>query len=249
VTTTRLLPITLLWWCAAWSAPVEHWFEQANRAYAKGQFDSAASYYERIIESGLENAAVFFNWGNALYRLKKPGPARLAYEKAARLDPNDPDIAANIRFVQSNIVDRVPEPQRGFLDTVLWKLHVLFPLKSQLWIALLLWGAIALGIGWSFFTSHNLRLWLIYLSVLCGLLLSVLGGSIGVKIYESEKVAYAIVLTTSIDAKNEPDGATVLFTAHEGTKFHIRKTVDNWALVSLPNGVSGWVEQKSLGTI
>ena len=76
-----------------------------------------------------------------------------------------------------------------------------------------------------------------------------LGGSIGFKIYESEKVAYAIVLTASLDARNEPDGATVLFTAHEGTKFRIRKTVDDWALVSLPNGVSGWVERKALGII
>ena len=87
MTTTRLFMIMFFWWCTAWSAPVEHWFEQANHAYAKGQFDSAAYYYERIVESGFENSAVLFNWGNALYRLKKLGPARLAYEKAARLDP------------------------------------------------------------------------------------------------------------------------------------------------------------------
>ncbi len=241
--------IALVCWGAAQSAPVGLWFDQANRAYGQGQFDSAALYYERIIESGMDNAAVLYNYGNALYRLNKIGPARLAYEKANRLNPNDPDITTNIRFIQSNIVDRVPEPERGFLDTVLWKLHVLISLKTQLWIALILWSVIACCIAVSFFASRNLRLWLIYLSVLFGLLFAALGSSIGIKIYESEKISYAIVVVPSTDAKNEPDGATVLFTAHEGTKFRIRKTVDDWSLVSLPNGVSGWVERKTLGTI
>ncbi|MBN1307745.1 MAG: tetratricopeptide repeat protein [Chitinispirillaceae bacterium] len=245
----RICLFTLLCLSAARGAPVEHWFEQANRAYSEGRFDSAAAYYERIIESGTENAAVLYNYGNALYRLNKTGAARLAYERASCLAPNDPDIAANIRFIQSNIVDRLPEPQRGFLETVLWKLHIVVPLKQQLWIALALLGIVSFCIGWSFFASRNLRLWLIYLSILFGLLLSVLGGSIGVKIYEAEKIAYAIVVVPSVNAKNEPEGSTVLFTAHEGTKFRIRKTVNDWALVSLPNGVSGWVERTALGTI
>jgi tetratricopeptide (TPR) repeat protein len=233
----------------AFSAPVEHWFEQANRMYSEGLFDSAAATYEKILESGIENSAVYYNYGNALYRMKKLGAARLAYERAALLNPNDPDIATNIRFVESNIVDRVPEPQRGFLDAVVWKLHTLFTLKTQLWIVFILLCGIAFAIAVSLFTSRNIRLWLIYLSALLGLLVVAMGSSAGYKIYSSEKIAYAILLTQSIDAKNEPNGSTILFTAHEGTKFRIRKTIDDWALVSLPNGVSGWVEKKALGKI
>ncbi|MBN1761423.1 MAG: BatD family protein [Chitinispirillaceae bacterium] len=232
-----------------YGAPVEHWFEQGNRAYADGEFDSAGALYAKIIESGTENAAVFYNYGNALFRLKKLGPARLAYEKALRLDPDDQEITANIRFLQTSIVDRVPEPERGFFDTIVWRLHVFLPLKVQLWIAFVLLTMLALAVSLSFFASHNIRLWLIYLSVLLGLLFTVLGGSIGTKIYESERISYAIVLEPSVDARNEPKGATILFTAHEGTKFRIRKTVNDWALVSLPNGVSGWVERKALGEI
>jgi len=230
-------------------APVEQWFEQANKFYADGRFDSAAHYYEKIIESGIENGSVLYNYGNALYRLEKPGPARLAYEKAARLDPDNPDIEANIRFVQSSIVDRVPEPERGFLDHILWKLHILIPFRIQLRIAFSLLCIISILVSLSLFASHNLRLWLIYLTVLCSILFTGISSSIGYKIYESEKIRYAIEVAPSVEAKNEPEGTTVLFTAHEGTKFRIRKTVDDWSLVSLPNGVSGWVERKSLGII
>jgi tetratricopeptide (TPR) repeat protein len=246
---TVLLITALLLSHATQGAPVEHWFEKGNRAYANGTFDSAAAYYEKIIESGTDNAAVYYNYGNALFRLKKLGPARLAYEKALRLNPDDPDITANIRFLQTSIVDRVPEPERGFLDSILWKLHIAFPLMVQLWVAFGLLCGLALLISISLFAPHNIRLWLIYLSVLFGLLFAGVGSSIGVKIYTSEKVSFAIVLDSAVEAKNEPKGSTVLFTAHEGTKFRIRKTVGDWSLVSLPNGVSGWVERKSLGVI
>ncbi len=73
--------------------------------------------------------------------------------------------------------------------------------------------------------------------------------SIGKKIYDAEKKKFVIVLEKTVDAKNQPDGSKVLFSAHEGTKFQIRKTKDSWSFVSLPNGVSGWVENSSLGHI
>jgi len=93
------------------------------------------------------------------------------------------------------------------------------------------------------------RLWIIYGGVCLGALTVLLGISAGVKIYQVERIAYAIVLTSSVDARNQPDGTKTLFTAHEGTKFLIRKQIDRWALVSLPNGVSGWVELSALGRI
>jgi len=81
------------------------------------------------------------------------------------------------------------------------------------------------------------------------LMIVITGISTTVKIYELEKLSYAILLTPSSEARNEPDGSKVLFTAHEGTKFQIRKINGSWALVSLPNGVSGWIELKKLGKI
>lgn len=245
-----LLFITaLLLWSSAESAPVENWFEAGNRAYAEGQFDSAANYYEKIISAGIESAPVLYNYGNALYRLKRLGPARLAYEQAARFNPDDPDINANIRFLQSNIIDRVPEPERGFIENTLWRLHIFLPLTKQLWVALALLTLISLLVVMSLYTPRNIRLWLIYLSALSTLLFALLGSSIGIKIYQAEKSAYAIVLSSATEAKNEPNGTTTLFTAHEGIKMRIRKSVDAWSLVSLPNGVSGWIANKDLGKI
>jgi tetratricopeptide (TPR) repeat protein len=244
-----MLFTALLCAAPASSAPVNLWFENANRFYSKAQYDSAVVYYDKIVSAGVTSPAVYFNLGNTYFRLKKIGLARLSYEKAFRLDPTDNDIAANIRFVSSNIVDRVPEPDRGFIETMLWQLHVLMPLRLQLWFCFALLLAVSLLASAALFSSGNRRLWLIYAFGLFALVLCVSGLSTAIKIYDAETNAYAILLEPSADAKNEPDGAKTLFTAHEGTKFQIRKTVEGWSLVSLPNGASGWMENKYLGRL
>jgi hypothetical protein len=93
------------------------------------------------------------------------------------------------------------------------------------------------------------RLWLGYGAALCTLLILITGASAGYKIYALENKQHAIILTPSLDAKNQPMGGQTLFTAHEGTKLQIRKTSGDWCLVSLPNGASGWVTASSLGKI
>jgi hypothetical protein len=165
------------------------------------------------------------------------------------LAPTDPDIEANIKFLNSNIIDKIPEPDRGFLESLLYQFHNLFSLKTQLWICFWLLLLTAVLVSSCFYITGNKRLWLIYISVLFALLLIVNSFSAGAKIYQSENVKYAVVLSPSLDAKNEPDGHKILFTIHEGTKFRIRKSMEGWSLVSLPNGVSGWVENKDLGKI
>jgi tetratricopeptide (TPR) repeat protein len=231
------------------SAPIDLWFTQANKFYESQNFDSAAVYYQKIINAGVTNSAVYFNQGNSHFRLKKLGLARLYYEKAANLKPADEDINANIRFVKASIIDKVSEPEKDFLETFFWKLHILFSLKTQLWIILSTLMVISIFLSLALYTGRNTRLWLIYLSVLLTLGLSAIGISAGLKIFDAENSSYAIVLDPSVDVKNEPDGKKIFFTVHEGTKFRIRQEEEKWSLVSLPNGEFGWVKNSSIGKI
>ena len=120
-------------------------------------------YYEKILESGFRSSEVFYNLGNAYFRRHKLGLAILHYEKARKLAPTDPDIIANIRFARQNIVDRAPEPERSFLETILWRLHILFSLNTQLWMLFASFMLLSLCFALGLFASHNVRLWLIYL--------------------------------------------------------------------------------------
>ncbi len=234
------------------AASCNEWFQNANAFYEAGVHDSALAYYAKILDAGMKNSAVYYNIGNCYYRLMMPGMARLYYEKAAALSPNDPDIEANINFITSIIVDRQAggdNKESDFLTSVFYGIHTLLPLNTQL-IAVCGLLFILSVIASAMLMKRGLaRLWLAYGASLCALLIIAVGISAGYKIYALENNQYAVILSASIDAKNQPSGNQTLFTAHEGTKLQIRKTVGEWSLVSLSNGASGWVLTNTLGKI
>jgi tetratricopeptide (TPR) repeat protein len=227
-------------------------FQKANELYAANSYDSALARYEKILGAGTKNDALYYNMGNCYYRLMKPGLARLYYEKAAALSPGDPDIEANINIVTSIIVDRPTadgSAESDFLASVLYGIHTLLPLNVQLIAVCGLLFLLSLIASAMLLKRGLTRLWLAYGAVLCALLIVVAGASAGYKIYALESKRYAVILAPSVDAKNQPGGNQTLFTAHEGTKLRISKTVGGWNLVSLPNGASGWVPEEALGKI
>ncbi len=231
------------------AAPIDDWFSRANKLYEEQKYDSAVTYYQKIVETGVNNSALFFNLGNAYFRTDKIGLAILYYEKAKLLAPDDTDIEANIRFANMHTVDRTPVPQRTFVESIFRRLHTLLSLNQQLWILFGLLSVIAILFSASLFVSRNARLWLIYGLSLSLILFLAIGVSTGLKIYERENIQYAVVLNKAVNAVNQPKGTKVLFTAHEGTRFRIRKRKDDWVLVSLPNGAGGWVTTDALGEI
>lgn len=73
-------------------------FQKAARAYDAGQFADAASNYRALLQQGHRDPQVYFNLGNAEFRLGHGGAAALAYRRAWHLAPRDADVAANLQF-------------------------------------------------------------------------------------------------------------------------------------------------------
>jgi hypothetical protein len=59
------------------------------------------------------SAPALYNLANSYARAGKPGLAVLNYERASLLEPNDPDIRANLRYVRQ-AAGLPPEPQTWF---------------------------------------------------------------------------------------------------------------------------------------
>jgi tetratricopeptide (TPR) repeat protein len=83
-------------------------FIRANGLYGDGKYAEAATAYEQILAQGIESGAVQYNLGNAYLKAGDVGRAVLAYERARRLIPGDPDLAANLGFARESARD-VPE--------------------------------------------------------------------------------------------------------------------------------------------
>jgi hypothetical protein len=62
------------------------------------------------------SAAALYNLGNAYARAGKPGLAVLNFERARLLDPNDPDLDANLRHVRETA--GLPQPARSGYDRI-----------------------------------------------------------------------------------------------------------------------------------
>ena len=75
-------------------------FEEANRAFAAGQYAESARGYQAVLKANGYSAAVLFDLGNAELRLHKVGDAIVDYERARWLAPQDPDINANLRYAR-----------------------------------------------------------------------------------------------------------------------------------------------------
>ena len=89
-------------------------FEGANQAYDQGKFSEAKAGYEKLAEAGEWSANLFYNLGNADYRLGATGRAMLDYERALALYPAHPEARANLAVLRN-----LNQPLAGTLEPLL----------------------------------------------------------------------------------------------------------------------------------
>lgn len=225
-------------------------FRQANAAYEKTDYAQAADLYRRAIDEGIADSRLYFNYANCLFRQNQLGMAILYYEKARKLDPNDPDIAYNLRFVNAQIQDKVPAPEENFLTRALSYAHAAFSINQGLWIELGLFTFLGLAAILCLYVGTALRTALAVLMVVAGLGMLTLAPSLAMKIKDQETLRFAIVLKPSVDMYSGPgENFQVLTQVHEGTRFEIVETRGDWVSVKLANGKGGFVRLADLGKV
>src|ERR1043166_4522656 len=87
---------------------------KANQDYSQGHFQEAAEGYQKLVSAGERSANLFYNLGNAWFRLGNFGEAILNYERALALDPHHPEAAANLVLVRDEA--RALELKRNGLE-------------------------------------------------------------------------------------------------------------------------------------
>ena len=103
----------------------EKLFIEGNTAYNDGDFAKAVSFYEQTLEEGQHSAALYFNLGNAFYRLNNVAESIYYFEKANQLDPDNEDFKVNSAFAQNMTIDAIeplPESQLSQFQKALYVL-------------------------------------------------------------------------------------------------------------------------------
>ena len=223
-------------------------FAEANRLYDERNFDSAIVLYMQILENNEKtgtppNSAVLYNISNSAYRVGNIGKAILFLERAKLLAPNNRDIAANLDFLRRQTVDRFEIPEKSFAEQIFDYFQNLIRLETQIIIIIILSFLITAILGFTLF-SPRLRTLKIYTMMILFLITLILGISAGAKYNTKRNTIRGVIMAESINAVNEPRGSKTIFNAHAGTVLNIISSEGNWYFVSLPNGVSGWVQKQ-----
>ena len=226
-------------------------FEQANKLYRDGEYEKAAALYEQVVNNGYEHASLYYNLGNAYFKLKNIPAAILNYERAKRLAPHDEDISYNLRLANIRVIDKIePIPQLFFID---WWHSLMGAFSSSVWgviAIIMLWCTAGAGIVVRIVKSAFIQRLCFGLSLVC-LLLSAGGFAGAAQQYQHEhNDRTAIIFSQSVSIKSSPDAqSTDLFVLHEGVKVDLLDAVSEWRKIRLADGKIGWLAAADLQVI
>lgn len=229
----------------------QDFLKQGNEFYAKAKYKEAASQYRKVLDAGYQSATLYFNLGNAYYKLEEMPLAILNYEKALKLSPGDMDARLNLQLANLKITDKIERVPEFFLSQWWRSLVFLFSVHTLAVVTVIL-GLIgfALLIAYLFLipvlpkkTAFFSGLVLLFVGLITFIL-----GAVQANYLSSQKEA--IVMNASVDAKGSPDaGSKTLFVIHSGLKVNIKQSDEDWIKVELPNGNLGWIKQSDVAGI
>lgn len=226
-------------------------FEQANTAYEAEDYDSTISLLDSLISVGLESSELYYNLGNAWFKKNEVPHAILYYEKASKIDPNNPDLIYNLELANTKIADRI-EPLPEFFLKKWWSSTLMFFSESQWMVINIIMYSLLLGFFVVFFISNSKSIKQItfYLGIIF-LVFSLLTGFMG---YERNRILHehntAIVFTPTINVKSSPnENANTIFVIHQGTKVELIDQLKDWYRIKLANGSIGWMKGSEFSKI
>lgn len=232
-------------------ADVNSEMQKANEFYKNNQYQLAIDEYNKLISQGYEGASLYYNLGNAHYRLGKVGFAILYYEKALKLSPNDEDAKHNLAIAKLNIKDKVDELPQFFIFNIWEGLLASFSVSGWTYFVYVVYILLLLCVIAYFFSRSSTQQRLSFFSG-AGLsaLLILLVILLTVKINKEYNIKNGIIVENVITVKSSPDNSSKdEFVVHEGLKVRLEDKVDNWVKIRLADGKIGWISEKSIGVI
>ena len=218
-------------------------FTKANQEFAAGQFKEAIDDYEALVRSGQWSANLFYDLGNAYFRVSDFGGAILNYERALALDPRHPEADANLRIARDEARALELTPSRTERSLRFMSLN-----QYTIAAAIAFWIAV-LGIPAPVFGRRRsagvLAMSILALSIFALALAAIVWIDNG-----SRGRALAIVLDKEVEARvATADNANRVLALPAGSEIRIMSRRGDWVYAALPNNLRGWISAKSAESV
>jgi hypothetical protein len=243
-------------------AAVQQLFQEANSAFRRGNelsrtdpagardaYRAAVIRFERIVEEGgVENGRLFYNIGNAYFRLNDLGRAILNYRRAEQYLSSDVNLWQNLRYARSRRIDQIEEKQETqVLKTLLFWHYDLSPRTRSVLFA---------GFFAVFWLLASLRLFFAdrvprALLAACGGVALLFLGSLAFENASGGHGGGVVVAEQVIARKGDGDTYEPSFNEplHAGTEFTLLEDRGEWRQVELADGQRCWIPATAVGLI
>jgi tetratricopeptide (TPR) repeat protein len=224
--------------CAAGSfarADQDPVFEQANQEYSDGHFQQAIKSYESLVASGQWSANLFYDLGNAWFRLGDFGQAILNYERALALDPHHPEATANLALVrdEARALELKRKPFERYIEAGT-------PSQYSIAASIALWFALLLAAR--LFFSRRRSAALVSLTIFSIILFAAAVFALYSLETGSRGEALAIVTRKEIVARlATADSASSVLALPPGSEIKVLSQRGDWLYAALPNDLRGWI--------
>jgi tetratricopeptide (TPR) repeat protein len=225
--------------------------EQANSYYNEGEYHAAIEVYEAVLDNGYESAALYYNLGNAYFKINNMAAAILHYERAKKIAPFDKDIRFNLEIANSRIVDKIEPVPELFIYRWWDQLVSLQSPEAWAWISVFSFSVLLLmvlvfllsKIVW--LKKATFWLGIVFLGVFA---ITVIISNQRHKALKQQNEG--IVFTPTLNVKSSPrENSTDIFVIHEGTKVTITKNLDGWYEIRIADGSKGWIRENDFEKI
>lgn len=235
----------------AFASEAEELIQNGNKLYRSKNYKQAVEVYSELVNAGYESAPLFYNLGNAYYRIGKLGYAILYYEKALKLNAGDEDIEHNLAFVNSKTVDNIDAFPQFFLFEWWEAIISALTLSGWTYTAYFFFIALLSSVGFYFLAKSPTQQ---KTSLIAGLIAIVLmlssSALVIIKLNREISIISGIVVENSVTVKLSPDiKSGDAFIIHEGLKVRLDDSIEEWVKIRLPDGKVGWLLQKDVKVI
>jgi len=223
----------------------------ANKAYADGMYAQAAELYKKVADDGYASPGLFFNLGNACFKMNDIPSAILWYERARKLSPGDEAINYNLNVANSKISDKIEPVPELFYKRWYTSVLELFSSDAWAWITVVLF-LLTCASGVLYVVSRPMFVRKTAFWAAAGLaVLFLLSCQLSWKSYSVLKnTREAIIMTPVVTVKSSPDEKSIdLFVLHEGSKVTLLDRIGKWYEIRIANGSVGWLPDDTMEQI
>jgi tetratricopeptide (TPR) repeat protein len=213
-------------------------FTKANQEYAQGHFKEAIAGYEALVRAGQWSANLFYDLGNAYFRVGDFGRAILNYERALALERHHPEATANLQIARDEA--RALELQQSWPER-----YLQFASVNQYTIAAAVAFWLAMFAIVVLIFARRRSTMLIATSIFCLLVSGVATYAVYALQHGSTGSALAIVTGNNVQARlATADTANSVLALPSGSEVKILSTRGDWIYAALPNNLRGWIPAK-----